>query len=86
MARALGLKPDAILPFYIDAGKEATPPGGFPQAGETVIEFPNNHLGYAITWYGLALACAGVYGVFVARWLRARRGGSDAAVGNPSTG
>lgn len=30
-----------------------------PVAGLTVISFPNNHLGYAITWFTLALLCLG---------------------------
>ncbi|OWV84133.1 hypothetical protein ATY78_05330 [Rhizobium sp. R635] len=43
----------AVAPYFIDA--DATPnPGGLPVGGLTVIHFPNNHLVYAITWYGLA--------------------------------
>ena len=40
-------------PYFIDAGaaNEAT---GWPRAGLTVIRFPNNHLVYALTWFGLA--------------------------------
>ena len=30
-------------------------PGGLPIGGLTVVAFPNNHLVYAITWFGLAL-------------------------------
>ena len=70
MARQIGVATDRILPFYIDAAASETPPGGFPQAGETVIEFPNNHLGYAITWYGLAAAAVVIYAVLVRRRLR----------------
>ncbi|KAE9412463.1 hypothetical protein Angca_008699, partial [Angiostrongylus cantonensis] len=55
MAKQLGIAPDRTLPFYIDLDASFTPKGGLPQAGETVIDFSNNHLGYAITWYGLAL-------------------------------
>lgn len=44
-------------PFFIDA--DAAPnPGGFPLGGLTVIRFSNNHLIYALTWFGLALLCA----------------------------
>jgi surfeit locus 1 family protein len=40
--------------YFIDA--DATPnPGGFPIGGLTVIDFPNNHLVYAMTWFALAL-------------------------------
>ncbi|PDT18757.1 hypothetical protein CO670_01305 [Rhizobium sp. J15] len=44
---------NAVAPYFIDA--DATPnPGGLPVGGLTVIHFPNNHLVYAVTWYGLA--------------------------------
>lgn len=40
-------------PYFIDA--DALPsPGGYPIGGLTVIAFPNNHLVYALTWFGLA--------------------------------
>ncbi|PDT35740.1 hypothetical protein CO671_15655 [Rhizobium sp. M10] len=44
---------DAVAPYFIDADATANP-GGLPVGGLTVIHFPNNHLLYAITWYGLA--------------------------------
>lgn len=45
-------------PFFVDA--DATPnPGGWPVGGLTVVAFRNNHLVYAITWFGLALLSAG---------------------------
>jgi surfeit locus 1 family protein len=54
------------LPFFLDA--DATPvPGGLPRGGVTVIDLPNNHLQYAITWYGLALA---LVAVSLFAWLR----------------
>jgi surfeit locus 1 family protein len=41
---------------------DATPnPGGWPEGGKTVVDFPNNHLQYAITWFGLAAGLIGVY-------------------------
>ncbi|EJC85715.1 hypothetical protein Rleg4DRAFT_7604 [Rhizobium leguminosarum bv. trifolii WSM2297] len=43
----------AIAPYFIDADAAANP-GGLPVGGLTIIHFPNNHLVYAITWYGLA--------------------------------
>jgi surfeit locus 1 family protein len=44
----------AAAPFYID--QEAPPaPGGLPKAGPLKPSLPNNHLQYAVTWYGLAL-------------------------------
>ena len=42
-----------IAPFYID--QEAPPaPGGLPRVGPLKVNLPNNHLQYAVTWYGLA--------------------------------
>lgn len=37
----------------------------WPQAGVTRVKLSNRHLEYAITWYGLALALAGVYAFFM---------------------
>ena len=54
-----------VAPYFVDA--DATPnPGGLPVGGLTVIAFPNNHLVYAITWYGMALMLAGAV-VYVLR-------------------
>lgn len=48
-ARGLG----ATAPFFVDA--DAAPnPGGYPVGGLTVLRFNNNHLVYALTWFGLA--------------------------------
>lgn len=55
-----------VLPFFMDA--DARPnPGGLPRGGVTMINLPNSHLQYAITWYGLAAALAGVMGVVLYR-------------------
>jgi len=46
--------------------------------GLTVVRFPNNHLVYALTWYGLALLLLGA-GIWVVRdeRRRARRSNLD---------
>ena len=44
---------------------------GAPAGGATVIDIPNNHLSYAITWYGLALTLVGVYLALVIKRRRA---------------
>ena len=36
-------------------------PGGVPVGGQTRLDIPNDHLQYAITWFLLAAALAGVY-------------------------
>ncbi len=47
-------------PVIIEA--DATPnQGGWPKGGQTVVDFPNNHLSYAMTWFGLAIGVIGVY-------------------------
>jgi surfeit locus 1 family protein len=70
IARARGL--DRPAPFMIDA--DATPnPGGLPQGGETRLNFPNNHLQYAITWFGLAGALLAVFAGFARQRLKGTR-------------
>jgi len=55
-------------PFYIDQ-EEPVPAGGWPKPGKLEVQLPDNHLQYAITWFGLALALAGVYVVWLVRRL-----------------
>lgn len=51
-------------PFSVDA--DTTPvEGGWPRGGQTVIDIPNNHFDYAMTWYGLALTLVAVFASFV---------------------
>ncbi len=59
-----------VAPFTIDLVSTETPPGGLPQAGETRMVFTNNHLQYAITWYGLAAALLAVFAAYVRARLR----------------
>lgn len=67
IARHFGLVRAAS--FMIDA--DAAPvPGVLPQGGETRLVFANDHLGYALTWFGLALALLGVFTVFARQRLR----------------
>lgn len=67
IASTLGIP--GAAPFTVDA--EASGPGGVPQGGETRISFPNRHLEYALTWYGLAATLAVFFAVFA--W-RVRKG------------
>ncbi|SET66714.1 SURF1 family protein [Variovorax sp. OV084] len=76
IAAARGL--NDVAPYFVDA--EAAPAQAtatidtpaWPAAGLTVIAFPNSHLVYALTWYGLALM------VLVAAWF-VRRSDENAA-------
>ena len=70
-ARAYGLPPANVAPYIIDARYDPALPGGLPQGGETVVSFPNNHLQYAVTWFGLAAALLGVFVAFA--WGRLKR-------------
>jgi surfeit locus 1 family protein len=47
-------------PVVIEAGP-APNPGGWPKGGQTVVSFRNQHLSYAITWFGLAGCLLGVW-------------------------
>jgi surfeit locus 1 family protein len=75
-AIAATLKLERAAPFTIDA--DATGKiGDLPQGGEAVLAFPNNHFSYALTWFGTALALAGVFCAYVATHLReARKSGA----------
>ncbi len=45
-------------PVVVEA--DAAPnPGGWPKGGQTVVTFRNEHLQYAITWFGLAAVVLG---------------------------
>jgi len=62
IAKARGLP--AVAPYFVDADAPSAQvelPGESvrPTGGLTVISFVNNHLVYAITWFGLALMVAG---------------------------
>jgi surfeit locus 1 family protein len=47
-------------PVVIEA--DASPnPGGWPRGGQTVVSFRNQHLSYAVTWFGLALGLLGIW-------------------------
>lgn len=70
MAASSGTPADRLVPFFIDAN-DAPNPGGLPVGGVTQFDLPNNHLQYALTWYGLALALVGVSGFYF--WRSRRR-------------
>jgi surfeit locus 1 family protein len=64
-------------PFYLEAERQGdglTPPAGI-DVRELIDRIPDNHLHYALTWFGLALTLIGVFTAFA--W-QGRRKGSDA--------
>lgn len=88
IAQARGLAQAA--PFFVDAGLPDDGPTvvgetkrsssadlqsqQWPQTGLTQIRFTNNHLVYALTWYGLALMVAGAAWLVVRHQRRADSG------------
>ena len=63
LSEAIGLD---LLPIVVEA--DATPnPGGLPLGGRRPTALANNHLSYAITWYGLAVGLLAVYIAFSLR-------------------
>lgn len=57
-----------VAPFTIE---QMTPnPAEWPLAGQVRVSFPNRHLEYALTWYGLAATLVVVVGLFVVRRRR----------------
>lgn len=63
---ALGLP--AVAPFTLVALADGAEGTYLPRPARTLPRPANNHLGYAVTWYGLAAGLLGVYLV----WLRRR--------------
>jgi surfeit locus 1 family protein len=62
-AKGVDLGRNPLAPFYVEQEAPA-PPGGLPQPGPLKVALPDNHLQYALTWYGLAAVLAGVFGVW----------------------
>ena len=65
MAAHAGL--GAVAPYYIAEGLRRD---GYPAGAMAGVKLRNEHLGYALTWYGLAAALASVYLVYRRRALR----------------
>lgn len=59
IGEALGLL--NLAPFFLDADADGA---AYPIGGLTVVSFSNNHLVYALTWFGLALLS-----VFALFWM-----------------
>jgi surfeit locus 1 family protein len=73
MAQALGW--GDVAPFYIEQ-EDPVPPGGLPHPSVLKVRLRNDHLQYAITWFGLALVLVIMFAVWV--W-RQRREANDTA-------
>jgi len=70
IARALGWGEGGktIAPFYIDL-ESPVPENGIPKPGPLTVHLKDDHMQYAVTWFGLAFAMVIAFGV----WWRGQR-------------
>jgi len=70
MARALGWGEGGkmVAPFYIDL-ESPVPDSGIPKPGPLRVHLKDNHMQYAVTWFGLAGVMVIAFGV----WWRGQR-------------
>ena len=66
IAAARGLADAA--PYLIEADAAPGKAGPWPRGGQLRVDLPNNHLQYAVTWFGIAACLVGVFSVFA--WKR----------------
>lgn len=76
MARALGVTAE-VAPQTLFALTSSNPDWRALQPSAPPAAFSNNHLGYAITWFGLALALMGFYIALLRRKLGRRASPKD---------
>ncbi len=75
MLAASGL-PEGLKPFpYVVQLLPSSATAEFPKPEEPQANLANNHLGYAITWFGLALTLIGVSGFYLYDLRRRRKQG-----------
>lgn len=66
---ALGLR--RVAPYTLVV-LGTVPPGTVPEPAQALPRPANNHFTYALTWFGLAAALLGVFGVYAGRILKAQ--------------
>ncbi len=76
MPRALGESPTA--PMVVFATTSTNPEWQALKPSAPPAAFSNNHLGYAATWFGLALALLGFYIALMRQWMRSRPAAEEA--------
>jgi len=67
-----------VAPFYIELESPA-PLSGFPRPGPLKVNLPDDHLQYALTWFGLATVLAVSFAFWLRSRWRERQAGSPAA-------
>jgi cytochrome oxidase assembly protein ShyY1 len=63
-----------VAPFFVEL-ESPRRPGGLPIPGPLQVSLPNDHLQYAITWFGLATVVAASFGFWL--WSRFRPHGEE---------
>ena len=81
IAAAKGIGP--VAPFFVEQ-EAPIPPGGLPQPGKIVVNLPDNHLQYAVTWYGLAIVLVVVFVAWAHSTRRRGTGAEQATQQRPS--
>lgn len=77
MAAAMGVSDKKLLPDVILEVTGIAEPNVFPVPGDGKVVLRNDHLGYAITWFALALVSAGMGFVFIR--AQTKKAGAKAA-------
>ncbi|MEX3007952.1 SURF1 family protein [Hoeflea sp. TYP-13] len=72
MATAMELDDQDLVPFFVDVATTNGNVSAGPVGGVTRVSLPNNHLQYAVTWFGLAAALVVVTGFYLWRAIRRR--------------
>ncbi|MDR3465252.1 MAG: SURF1 family cytochrome oxidase biogenesis protein [Xanthobacteraceae bacterium] len=70
-AMAQTLEWGEVAPFYVDL-EAPVPSSGLPKPGPLQVRLRDQHLHYAVTWFGLAAVVAAAFGFWVAGQRRAR--------------
>ncbi|GAB2894196.1 SURF1 family protein [Paralcaligenes ginsengisoli] len=69
ISKAGNLPTEQVAPYFVDADAN---PEGWPVGGLTKTHFRNTHLGYAVTWYLMALASLLGAGIMIRHEWRIR--------------
>jgi cytochrome oxidase assembly protein ShyY1 len=56
-----------VAPFYIEQ-EAPVPPGGLPHPAQLTVRLRNDHLQYALTWFGLAVVLVVMFAIWARRW------------------
>jgi surfeit locus 1 family protein len=66
----------AVAPFYVEQ-EAPVPPGGLPHPAPLKVQLRNDHLQYAVTWYGLAAVLVVMFAIWAVRRRSEEAGGKS---------